>query len=208
MSHNPASMGERIKTARKAAHMSQTELATLLGKTMRTIQKYESGEIEPSIAIIDHIAEVLNVIPSDLIGYQKQDLRLESIADVISVLDQLNRKVGIRFDIDVQRPPYSDEYQCALRFDGQDCSAEYNSVICRFLERFQDERSKLETYWISQENFDHWIDRELDYYADIRLNDREVEDITDHERIQRRNELDRKNLDEMKKAAETDGSND
>ena len=50
MNSNPAEIGERIKSARKAAGLSQTELATRLNKTLRTIQKYESGEIEPSIA--------------------------------------------------------------------------------------------------------------------------------------------------------------
>ena len=50
MHSNPAEIGERIKAARKAAHLSQTELAQRLDKTMRTVQKYESGEIEPSIA--------------------------------------------------------------------------------------------------------------------------------------------------------------
>ena len=50
-------LGMRIRAARKAAHLSQTELAEILGKTMRTIQKYESGEIEPSIAIINEIVD-------------------------------------------------------------------------------------------------------------------------------------------------------
>ena len=52
MHSNPAEIGERIKAARKAAHLSQTELAQRLDKTMRTVQKYESGEIEPSIACL------------------------------------------------------------------------------------------------------------------------------------------------------------
>ena len=51
MHSNPAEIGERIKAARKAAHLSQTELAQRLDKTMRTVQKYESGEIEPSIDV-------------------------------------------------------------------------------------------------------------------------------------------------------------
>ena len=56
MSSNPAEIGERIKAARRAANLSQTELAKRLDKTMRTSQMYESGEIEPSIAMINAIA--------------------------------------------------------------------------------------------------------------------------------------------------------
>ena len=52
-------IGLRIRTARKKKGMNQTELANLLGKSLRTIQKYESGEIEVSIAMINEIAKVL-----------------------------------------------------------------------------------------------------------------------------------------------------
>ena len=78
MSSNPAGIGERIKVARKAAGLSQTELAKRLEKTMRTVQKYESGEIEPSIAMVNAIAKVLDVSPADLIGYQKPEIQLDN----------------------------------------------------------------------------------------------------------------------------------
>ena len=46
-----STIGERIKTLRKKRGYNQKDLANLLGKSLRTIQKYESGEIEVSIAI-------------------------------------------------------------------------------------------------------------------------------------------------------------
>ena len=82
MHSNPAEIGERIKAARKAARLSQTELAQRLDKTMRTVQKYESGEIEPSIAMINAIAKILNISPADLIGYQKPEIQLDSLCAV------------------------------------------------------------------------------------------------------------------------------
>ena len=202
MHSNPAEIGERIKAARKAAHLSQTELAQRLDKTMRTVQKYESGEIEPSIAMINAIAKILNISPADLIGYQKPEIQLDSLSDVIAVLYQLNKKAGIRFEIDVQRPPHSEEWSCSLKFKGNDHSAEMNDSLCLILEEFRDEREKLETYWTDQESFDRWIEKELAYYADAKLQDKEVEVLSDLERIQRRNELDRQMLEKMKKAAE------
>ena len=203
MSSNPAEIGERIKAARRAANLSQTELAKRLDKTMRTIQKYESGEIEPSIAMINAIAKVLDVSPADLIGYRKPEIQLDSLSDVIAVLYQLNKKAGLRF---VQRPPQSEDWTCSLRFDGNNRSADMNSSLCLILEDFRDEREKLETYWTDQAAFDLWIEKELAYYADAKLADREVEVLTTMERIQRRNELDRQMLEEMKKAAEESGS--
>ena len=205
MHSNPAEIGERIKAARKAAHLSQTELAQRLDKTMRTVQKYESGEIEPSIAMINAIAKILNISPADLIGYQKPEIQLDSLSDVIAVLYQLNKKTGIRFEIDVQRPPRSEEWSCSLKFKGNDRSAEMNDSLCLILEEFRNEREKLETYWTDQESFDRWIEKELAYYADAKLQDREVEVLSDLERIQRRNELDRQMMEKMKKAAEENG---
>ncbi len=53
-----SAIGERIKTLRKKRGYNQKELADLLGKSLRTVQKYESGEIEVSIAVINQLAKL------------------------------------------------------------------------------------------------------------------------------------------------------
>lgn len=206
MNSNPVEMGERIKLARKAAGLSQTELAKRLEKTLRTVQKYESGEIEPSIAMINAIAKELNVSPADLIGYQRPSIELNSISDVLTVLYQLDKKAGLRFEIDVKRPPHNNEWTCSLKFDGHNRDAKFNADLCLLLEEFRHERLLVETYWRDPESFDAWLERKLAYYADTKLVDREVEVLSNIERIQRRNELDRQLLEEKKKAAEENGS--
>lgn len=67
-------IGERIKASRRKAKLTQEDLGKQLGKTLRTIQKYESGEIEPSISLVFDIARVLNVAPEYLFGCQRADL--------------------------------------------------------------------------------------------------------------------------------------
>ena len=208
MNQNQAEIGERIKTARKAAGLSQTELANRLGKTLRTVQKYESGEIEPSIAIINAMAKELKVSPADLIGYQRPSIELNTISDVLTVLYQLNKKAGLRFEIDVKRPPHYDEWTCSLRFDGHNKDAEFNADLCLILEDFAHERQMVETYWSDPESFVAWLERKLAYYSGANLVDREVEVLSNMERIQRRNELDRQMLEQKKKAAEDNGSQD
>ena len=205
---NPAEIGERIKAARKAAGLSQTELANRLSKTLRTVQKYESGEIEPSIAIINAMAKELKVSPADLIGYQRPSIELNTISDVLTVLYQLNKKAGLRFEIDVKRPPHYDEWTCSLRFDGHNKDAEFNADLCLILEDFAHERQMVETYWSDPDSFDAWLERKLAYYSGANLVDREVEVLSNMERIQRRNELDRQMLEQKKKAAEDNGSQD
>ena len=208
MNKNPAEIGERIKAARKAAGLSQTELANRLSKTLRTVQKYESGEIEPSIAIINAMAKELKVSPADLIGYQRPSIELNTISDVLTVLYQLNKKAGLRFEIDVKRPPHYDEWTCSLRFDGHNKDAEFNADLCLILEDFAHERQMVETYWSDPDSFDAWLGRKLAYYSGANLVDREVEVLSNMERIQRRNELDRQMLEQQKKAAEDNGSQD
>ena len=208
MNQNQAEIGERIKTARKAAGLSQTELANRLGKTLRTVQKYESGEIEPSIAIINAMAKELKVSPADLIGYQRPSIELNTVSDVLTVLYQLNKKAGLRFEIDVKRPPHYDEWTCSLRFDGHNKDAEFNADLCLILEDFAHERQMVETYWSDPESFDAWLERKLAYYSGANLVDREVEVLSNMERIQRRNELDRQMLEQKKKATEDNGSQD
>ena len=208
MNKNPAEIGERIKAARKAAGLSQTELANRLSKTLRTVQKYESGEIEPSIAIINAMAKELKVSPADLIGYQRPSIELNTISDVLTVLYQLNKKAGLRFEIDVKRPPHYDEWTCSLRFDGHNKDAEFNADLCLILEDFAHERQMVETYWSDPESFVAWLERKLAYYSGANLVDREVEVLSNMERIQRRNELDRQMLEQKKKAAEDNGSQD
>ena len=202
MNTSSTEIGLRIKKARKAAKMSQTVLGTYLNKTLRTIQKYESGEIEPSIATINEIAKVLNVSSADLIGYEKREAQLNTLADVLRFLHSLNKKDGLRFDVEVNRPPKIKEWTCSLRFDGNDASAEHNADLCLFLERFAEERERLETYWIDQDYFDHWFDKELAYYAAVELPDKETVVLSEEERLNRRNEL------EQEKRADIENTNE
>lgn len=87
-------MGLRIRTARKQKGMNQTQLATELGKSLRTIPKYESEEIEVSIGAINDIAKVLDTTSTYLIGYQAETKTITNMADVMQFLfylDQLNK---------------------------------------------------------------------------------------------------------------------
>ena len=56
-------VGSNIRNLRQEKSITQTELANKVNKSLRTIQKYETGEIFPSIANIKTIAEVLEVDP-------------------------------------------------------------------------------------------------------------------------------------------------
>ena len=62
---------ETIKKARKEKGLTQSDLASMLGVKRSVISKYENGSIEPSLTQIEKIAELLDVTPSFLIGYDE-----------------------------------------------------------------------------------------------------------------------------------------
>ena len=62
------SLGQRIKRLRKAAHLSQAQLAEACGwKSQSRVGNYEAGTREPTLADIHAIARALRVAPSALL---------------------------------------------------------------------------------------------------------------------------------------------
>lgn len=61
-------IGRSIKAHRKRMNMTQSELAKKLNKSLRTIQKYESGEIKPPLEVLDELSAILEVSLYELIG--------------------------------------------------------------------------------------------------------------------------------------------
>ena len=54
-------MKDRIREARKAKSLTQSQLGELIGVKSNTIAQYESGNREPSNAVINSICRELNV---------------------------------------------------------------------------------------------------------------------------------------------------
>lgn len=72
LEYDATQIGANIREARKAINITQTELGSKIGKTLRTVQKYESGEIEPAFSTITQIAGILGVSPSSLLGLRER----------------------------------------------------------------------------------------------------------------------------------------
>ena len=52
---------DRLKQARKSRNLTQQNLADALDITLRTYQRYESGDTEPSLVALSQIADILDV---------------------------------------------------------------------------------------------------------------------------------------------------
>ena len=60
-------IGDRIRTARESASMTQTELAQAIKTTQVMIHRYETGQQEPTVSRLQAIAKALKIKPSKLL---------------------------------------------------------------------------------------------------------------------------------------------
>ena len=180
-----SAIGQRIKTLRRHKGLNQTELANILGKSLRTVQKYETGEIEISIAVVNQLAEILETTPTYLLGYEVDTRPIRSLADVMGFLFKMEQVSGIAFGIDVQRPPRSKEWKCSITFNGK-ADTDVNTDLCLFLEDWENQREEVRGYQTSQQNYKKWKDQTLAYYAASAVECVEPEETSEEERIERR----------------------
>ena len=181
-------IGQRIKQLRKRKGLNQTELAQMLKKSLRTVQKYETGEIEVSIAVVNQIADLLDSTPTYILGYESSTTQIRTLSDVMDFLFKLETVEGIDFKIDVQKPPRRKQWECSISFDGKSM-AEFNADMCLFLEQWEDERSELRAYNSTQAAYKRWKEQTLAYYAANAVNCTEPEELDRDERIAKRTEF-------------------
>jgi transcriptional regulator with XRE-family HTH domain len=63
--------GHRLREARLAAGLSQSELEELSGIPKARLSRYENGHVEPSIQTLARLARALNVSEASLLGDQR-----------------------------------------------------------------------------------------------------------------------------------------
>lgn len=78
-------MALRIRAARKAAGMTQQELAAALGINRATLSRYESGAIDPPSSQIPRIAQAVGVSTATLMGWEETGQALAAAG--LSALD-------------------------------------------------------------------------------------------------------------------------
>jgi len=63
--------GQRLREARVAAGLSQSELEDISGIPKARLSRYENGHVEPSIQTLARLARALNVSEASLLGDQR-----------------------------------------------------------------------------------------------------------------------------------------
>lgn len=181
-------VGENISECRKRKGLTQEELAHKLGKSVKTVQRYESGTVDLPISILAEIADALEVSVNYLIGYTPLFIKLESFSDVTAFLLELNRKEEFRFEIELNKNDENGK-TFSLTFDAMSTSAIYNSELYDIIEKLKTNREALEEYWINYETFKLWEEKAVLHNTTAFLHDKEREELSDEELVKRRTEL-------------------
>ena len=108
---SPEEIGKAIQKQRRAQKITQKEFAQHLGKSERTIQNYESGEILMKIDVLKQIANELNVPWQELLSPEDNNIpkyntttkypayEFHTMSDVINALFAINLDPGSPFRI-------------------------------------------------------------------------------------------------------------
>ena len=182
-------IGKAIQKQRKAQKITQKEFAQRLGKSERTIQKYESGEILLKIDVLKQIANQLNVpwqellfakvtnTPKDNTTAEYPAYEFHTMSDVINVLFAITELTDFSFELTNTNPPDNPEWTAGIKVNGKG-DGKYDADFCLFMENWITKKNMLQTGKLSKEKFDSWKSDMLAYYKNSRL-DNEADSKTE-----------------------------
>ena len=85
-------LGNNIRKYRNVNQLRQVDLAKMIGKSTRMLQKYEAGEVTPSLEVIELLAEKLGVDFYDLLKkHRKPSTTPEMNRKLKMTCEQLNQ---------------------------------------------------------------------------------------------------------------------
>ena len=160
-------IGKAIQKQRRAQKITQKEFAQRLGKSERTIQKYESGEILLKIDVLKQIANELNVpwqellfakdtnTPKDNTTAEYPAYEFHTMSDVINALFAITELTDFSFELTNTKPPENPEWTAGIKVNGKG-NGKYDADFCLFMENWKAKKNMLQTGKISKEKFDSW----------------------------------------------------
>ena len=90
--------GDRLRELRKKNNVSQEKLGEYLGVTNTAIYSWEINRTQPSIEIINKLAEYFNVTTDYLLGFNQDDL--DKIAKLKSACQEAGLMTGQDFTLE------------------------------------------------------------------------------------------------------------
>lgn len=134
-------VAEKIKNQRKAAGLTQKQLAEKVGLSEPAIRMYELGKREPNAAVLAKIGKALDVAPESLRG-----VKVESAREALELLFALDEKYGLT--------PRVDENGISLVLDTRKTAASQKFAYA--IQAWDAKEKELAEGAITQEEFDAW----------------------------------------------------
>ena len=157
---NPEEIGIRIKVARKKMGIPQNEFAESIGKSVRTLQKYETGEINMPIDVLNTIATKLEIPIAELISEEQPGVDIDTFADIFSALFALDEDRGIELEIEMVRTKDNREVLAAY-CDPSKYEFENNRLVADFLKEYLFYRESRRNGSIPDEIYTSWVKKAL-----------------------------------------------
>ncbi|MCI9618390.1 MAG: helix-turn-helix transcriptional regulator [Dorea sp.] len=89
-------IGENINTYRKVKKLTQKQLADLIDKAESSVQKYEKGETEVPISVLEKISTVLDIPLQCLLDWTKQEFINNALGGIDQEFEQLITSLGYK----------------------------------------------------------------------------------------------------------------
>lgn len=188
-------LGRKIHLLRTNLNLSQIAFAGKIGIKQSTLSSYEKGNASPSLDILVTIAKQFHVSIDWLLGVSKSELKISTVADVANFFFQLNDINEIRYELEINdhlpndRETPNQRWSCAIKFYGNCENHPCNMEVCQILSGLEENRSSYESYFTSKEMFDIWKERQLEYYANDTLTEKEYIPLDTTTRLTLRNEM-------------------
>lgn len=173
-------IGENIQKLRKARKITQEQFAKQLDKGVRTIQKYESGEIQVPTDVLAQMGDVLEmpwlqiINPNIVFVANKEDdswrskYQFDSLGDIINALFAIETTNSFTTNISVSKPPEDENWSACLSVNGKG-ESKYDADFCLFMENWMNRLSALKSGRLSIENYRDWQSKTVAYYESSKL---------------------------------------
>lgn len=198
---NKNTFSERLKLLRSSMNKTQKEFADFVEIPQPTISSYENGKNNPTIDVVNEIADKCNVSIDWLCG-RNNISNLTDLSSLIKFFYDLYETKEIKFETiihdhrknDLNTKEERENCWVQLKFYWND-NFPYNASICNIIKRVYEQHLDLESYTISKENYDSERKKWINYYSknSLSLTKEEYPELTREERLKKHIEYLKKN---------------
>lgn len=173
-------IGANIQKLRKARKITQEKFARELNKGVRTIQKYESGEIQVPTDVLAQMGDIFEIPwiqiinPNSVLVTSTEDdswrskYRFDSLSDVINALFTIEDSRNFTTNISVCKPPEDSDWTASFMVNGKGTS-HFDADFCLFMENWMTRLTALQSGKISLNDYHEWQSKTIAYYQNSKL---------------------------------------